>query len=467
VTPIGTTKVLANGTELPDKRLKQFLLDLVNARVAGAGDAADAEDHTDSIFRLYQEFLPHAPRSPQEAQQNFPLLMALMRRWKKFDPRRLPKGREPYQHGIVGEMHDRLRAVWTAGDAEAAKWRLKGFESFLGEVMAAGSTSGPPAPDAPPPQRDAMAPGALPPAAPLSQALAYLGRNIRKLKKCAKRRCDTPFFIAKRQEDQCCSEECADAVRSASKKRYWRGKRQKVDEGKQPKGEPAAKKGSVKKSAIPAEQPAIADADLREFVLDVVNADDRKIDDGTVYFFTRYPAFFPTKDKDIEAVASLARRNPTLAGQLRSEFPRMYLRGLVRDLCEGLRRIWRQAKDSSTAEREFFELHSLVHRQTDIRAAGDRTLQPPPAHAPIHQALRWARQRLPKLRRCQNEDCPRHPFFVARRNERHCTEECRHAAQNATKLASWKGHYKDGKWVKNPAKGRGRPKAPAPEPERR
>jgi hypothetical protein len=151
--------------------------------------------------------------------------MALMNRWKEFDPHRLPTKLETYQREIVAEMRDRLRAVWEAGDVEAAGWRLRGFESFMNEVMAASPASGQPAPDVPTPQRDAMAPGALPPDAPLSQALAYLGRNLRRLKKCSNRGCDTPFFIAKRSDDECCTEVCANEMRGRSKKQYWEGKR--------------------------------------------------------------------------------------------------------------------------------------------------------------------------------------------------------------------------------------------------
>lgn len=105
VTQMTQRKVLADGTKVPDKRLRKFLLDLANAQLT------DAEDHTGTIFHLYSEFLPYAPLSPQEAQQNFPLLMALMSRWKKFDPHCLPDGREPYQRGIVAEMRERLWSV--------------------------------------------------------------------------------------------------------------------------------------------------------------------------------------------------------------------------------------------------------------------------------------------------------------------------------------------------------------------
>ena len=289
-------KVLADEAKVPDKRLRNFLLGLANAQLT------DAEDHAGTIFHRYPEFLPHAPRSPQEAQQNSPLLMALMNRWREFDARRLPEGLEAYQRGIVAEMRDRLRAVWAAGDVEAAEGRLTDLRAFMHEVMAAGLKSGPPAPDALPPQHDAMAPSALPPDAPLSQALAYLGRNLRKVKRCANQGCDTPFFIAKRPEDECCSPVCANEMRGLKRKRYWDRKRkgQAVPERGAPK--PAAKGVAAKGTGIRGGQKTIADSALKDFVLDVVNADKKKIEDGKLYFFSQYPAFFPTKDRDIEAV---------------------------------------------------------------------------------------------------------------------------------------------------------------------
>jgi len=453
-------KVLADETKIPDKKLEQFLLDLVNAHVTG-GDVTVTEDDAGAIFHLYSKFLPHAPSKPQEAQQNFPLLIALMRRWMQFHPGRLPEGKEPYQRGIVAEMRDRLQAIWTAGDPKVAKWRLRGFQSFMHEVLAAGSTPEPTTPDAPPPGPDVTSPKALPTDAPLSQALAYLWRKLRNLKTCAYRKCRTPFFVGKRRENLTCSEECAAAMRGDYKRRWWRGKLRIQGKGKQPGGEPVAKEGGVKSSGVQGEQPRIADSEVKAFILDVVNADDKKIDDGKMYFFSRYPKFFPTRDQDVEAVASLARRNPRVVGQLRSEFPRMYHRGLIRNLCEGLRSVWR-AKDDSTAEREFFKLHSLVHRQMDIRAAGDRTLRPPSAHAPIHQALRWVRQHLSKLRKCGNNGCA-HPYFVATGKQRFCSEECAHVGQKASKRRSWGKHGPE--WRRKPAKGKGGPDAPMLNPE--
>ena len=438
-------KVLADEAKVPDKKLKNFLLGLANALLT------DAEDHSGTIFDRYPEFLPRAPRNPQEAQQNFPLLMALMNRWKEFDPRRLPTKLETYQREIVAEMRDRLRAVWEAGDADTAEWRLAVFKSFMVEVTAAGPASGP-APDSPPPQRDAIALRVLPPTASLSQALAYLGRNIRKLKRCANRVCDTPFFIAERPEDQCCSKECPNEARRQFKEQYWERKRKGLVVPERGEPQPAAERVAAKGIGVRGDNKAIADSALKEFVLDVVNADRKEIDDGKMYFFSRYPDFFPTKDHDIKAVVSLWSQSPAMVGKMRQEWPAIYHRGLMRDLHEGLRGVW-QIEDVSTAGRLLFELQSFVHGQVNISGTAHRTTQPSSSH-PIQQALLWVGQHLLKLRRCRNVKCPSpRPFFVAVGKQEYCSPECSHEGKKESKLLSWKEHQHKHKWVKKPGKG--------------
>lgn len=333
---------------------------------------------------------------------------------------------------------------------EAAGWRLTGFESFMGEVMAAGPASGPLPPDNLPPQRGAMAPRALPPDTALSQALAYLRRNLRKLKKCANRRCDAPFFVARRLEDQCCSKVCADEVRGRYKKRYWKWKRKGLAAMGKPK--PVAKRVKAKSARIQGRQEAIADSVLEEFVLDVVNADKKNIDDGKLYFYVQYPKFFPTWEGDIKAVVALARNSPAMFEKMKQEWPAIYCRGLMRELHEGLRGVW-QAEDESVAERLLLELRSICHRQMGISGQPDKSLPPPSSH-PIQQALQWVGERLPKLRRCRNDRCPGPlPFFVAAGNQQYCSLACSHEGQKESKLRSWGKHQHQHKWVKKPGKG--------------
>ncbi len=428
-------KVLASERKRQDRENKKFLQALVNAQT-------EAKDASGVIFHDYHEFLPRAPRSPQEAQQNFPLLLALMYRWKNFSPHGLPKGVEAYQRGIVAEMRDRLLTVWEAGkagDVEAARWRLEGFKSFMHEVMTAGSNSGPPAPDATPHKPDATARKAAPPDARLSQALAYLGRNLRKLKVCARQGCPHPFFVGNREEDQYCSYDCTYDRKRKGPAVLQRGEPQ-----------PAVKKVAEESIGSQGEQLTIAEPDLKAFILDVVNTDDKEMDDPNLRFFSKYPAFFPTKDKDIEAVVALAKHNPAMFEKMKEEWPWLHHRSLMRELHRGLRGLWQE--EDTTAERLLFELRSIVHHRVDINRGGDRALQPPPVDAPIQQALVWVGQHLSKLRRCRNVRChgPR-TFFVADTKEQFCPDdECRHVGEKASKLRSWEKHRQE--WRKKRSK---------------
>ena len=320
VTQMRRRRILADEAKIPDKKLEQFLLDLVNAHVAQTGDGVTtAGDDAGRIFRLYSKFLPHVPSTPQEAYQNFMLLVVLKMRRKPPDPRLLPKEEVAYQRGIVAEIRDQLRGVWTAGDAETAEWRLSGLYSLAQEFMAGAARPGLLTPDAPPSQPSAGTRRVLPADAPLSQALFYVWRKLGKLKKCPNPECPNKFFIAVREGQPCCSKECAHVKRREYKKAWWRGKRHKPDEGERPEGEPVAKKGGVEKGEIQGGQPSMAESDVKAFVLDFVNADGGKIDDGRMYLFSRYPAFFPTRERDIKAVLSLTRRDPSVREQLKGD----------------------------------------------------------------------------------------------------------------------------------------------------
>ncbi len=448
-------RTLADEAKIPDKKLEQFLLDLVNAHVAETGDGVTtAEDDAGRVFRLYSKFLPHAPSTPDEAYQHLTLLILLKMRWKISEPRLPLREEEDYQRGIVGEMRDQLQAVWTAGDAETAEWRLLSVYSLMQELMGAAKPKML-TPDAPPSQSDVATPRALPTDAPLSQAMVYMWRKLGKLKKCPNPECPNTFFIAVREEQQCCSEECAAVNRREYKKAWWRRKRRKLDKGKQPERERVAKKGGVKKSGLRGEQPSIAESDVKAFILDVVNADEGKIDDGKMYLFSRYPAFFPTKDQDM-ALLLLTR----MRGQA---FPHMYHRGIFKDLRDGLRHLWR-SKDEFTAAWMFFRLQSVMQSKIDVSRDWETTLQPPSPHVPIHQALRWVRQHRPKLRKCGNRKCP-HPFFVAAVNQRFCSKACAHLEQKINKLGWWKKHGSE--WRRNWAKGKRGHKAPMPKRKQR
>lgn len=331
-----------------------------------------------------------------------------MARWRDYDPRRLPQGPLEYQKGIVAEMSERLQLIWKANNEQTARWRLSGFESWMYEVMAGSSAAQP-----------------LPPGAPLAQAFAYLRRKCGKLRRCANAECHRPFFIAAKGERRYCSKRCAE-----TKPRHSKIK------------EPLPTNKDV--------QSQIPESAVKVFIHDLANADDEKIDDGKLYSFTHYPAFFPTKDQDIAAVASLAAHNPAMLAKMKDEWPQIYHRSLIRDLRDGLRNIW-QSEDVSKAEWQMFRLQSLMHRHLDLCVAPESKLQPPPAHAPIHQALNWVRENFSNLRKCKNADC-RLPLFVAVGKQRFCSTACADVEQRMHKKRWWEKHGEE--WRRNRAEGK-------------
>jgi hypothetical protein len=303
--------------------------------------------------------------TPQEAYQNFMLLAVLKMRRKPSDSGLLLKEEEDYQRGFVAEMRDQLRAAWTATDAETAEWRLMSIYSLMQELMAGAAKPRMLTPDAPRSQSDVATHRALPLDAPLSQAMVYMWRKLGKLRKRPNPECLNTFFIAVREEQQCCSEECAAVNRRVYKKAWWRRKRRKLYKGKEPEGEYVARRGEVKKGESRAGQPSIAESAVKAFILDVVNAEDGNIDDGKMYLFSRHPALFPTRDRDIRTVLSLTFRNPSMREQLKIAFPRMYHRRLFKDLRDGLRNFW-QSKDEFTAAWMLFRLQSSMQSRISV-----------------------------------------------------------------------------------------------------
>jgi hypothetical protein len=452
-------KVLANEAKIPDSRLEGLLLDIVNARVIETRfraakhtegkeepelqfDVIGTEDDTDDIFKRYSKYLPYAPKTPQELRYNSSLLMAFRRRWRVFHFF-IPKQVEVYRRGIIAEVRDHLRTIWELGDVEARNWRLKSFQSFMNDIMAAGPASGRLQPDA-------MAPSALPPDSPMSQALSFLGRKVNLLKICANPECPRPFLIASRADQKVCDlPECAKAMRRASKKRYWDIKLERPGKGEKPTGGSSAKESGTMGGEVQVQHPKISKGDIEKFVLDVVNADKTKIDNRKLYFFIQYPKFFPTWEGDVEAVVLLAGNNPVMLEKMKKEWPEIYHRGLMRDLHEGLRGIWHTG-DESVAGRLLFKLQSVMHRDVDLSRGSDKSL-PPQSH-PIQQALQWVGEHLSKLRRCRNVKCPGpHPFFVAKTKEVFCSAACSHVGEKESKRHSWKKNK--ARWRRKPSKG--------------
>lgn len=346
-------KVLANVTKIRDDKLERFLLDLANAH------ADESADDTLRIFRLYWQFLPHPPGTPEEAVPLLPVFSGYFGKRGEL----LPKEPLVYQRGIIAGLRDWLQEIWKADDEYTAEWRRLHFRSEMKKVMP------------------------LPTDAPLAQALTYLWRQLGKLKTCANPACISPFFIAARRERRCCqSPMCVTALRREYKSRWWCGKLKKVDDSNQPEGQPVVDTGGAPNRETHGERPRIAEPALKAFMLDVVNADDSKINDRKMYFFTHYPEFFPTRDADTEAALPRFQRRWTTPEGLRMEVPLIYHRAEIGILRDGLRAAW-QAEDRAAAEEHIFEAQFELHGIMDVHSRQDWRLQPPSTDAPIHQAL--------------------------------------------------------------------------------
>lgn len=438
VTQMKPRKNLANDKKIPDDKLEAFLFWLVNARVAETGD------DTDRLYERYSQFLPCPPSTPDEAT---PLLPMFARYWCKSGEL-LPKEPVVYKRGIIAGLRERLRDVWKAEDEYTAEWRLFHFQSGMNRAMTDSTVSEPL------------------PEAPLTQALAYLWRKLGKLKKCLNPDCPKPFFIAAKVDQKVCGlASCIAAKVSESQRDSWRRRKlHKLGEGKQPEGEPVAENGRGMSGKIQGQQPRIAEPAIKAFILDVANADDKRIDEGELYFFSRYPEFFPTKDADIEAVSPMFQRRWTTPEGLKMEVPLIYHRAAIGTLRDRLRDAW-QAEDEAAAGWQLFLAQSALHGIMDVHSRQDWTLQPPSALAPIPQALRWVRQNFSKLRKCGNGECPRHRFFVATGKARYCSRECRQVGQKPHKRGWWNKHGQE--WRRKQAEGKGDRRSSLPDQHQR
>lgn len=190
-----------------------------------------------------------------------------------------------------------------------------------------------------------------------------------------------------------------------------------------------------------AKEPNISDKTLEKFITHAVNAGDELTDGSNQYFFERYKKFFPSVPKRREIVLSLLpifrRKWTSDKGLVEDELPTIYYRSVIGELRDGLRAIW-EAEDEYTAAWRLFHLHYTLHR---LAGATDKPqLQPPPIHAPIHQAIHWLGKRFTKLRKCANPDC-KAPFFVADRGtRRYCSDLCSDAGQLEVKRRWFREH---------------------------
>ena len=144
----------------------------------------------------------------------------------------------------------------------------------------------------------------------------------------------------------------------------------------------------------------IAEQQLKDFILEVVNAAGRLVDGSDDYLAQKYRQFFPTRDRDIQVLAEVLSRlrdpnhpdpnNPFF----QKEAGEMLCRGVIRDLRNGLRAIW-LAGNENAAECRIFKLQALIHWGTNYEDSRDRRFHPPSPDTPIELATRVSQSRVP------------------------------------------------------------------------
>lgn len=195
----------------------------------------------------------------------------------------------------------------------------------------------------------------------------------------------------------------------------------------------------------------IADHQLEDFILEVVNAADRQVDGSDDYLALKYRQFFPTWGRDIQLFADVFSRlrdpnHPDPNNPLfQKEAGVILCRGVIRELRNRLRVVW-LAEYDDVAEWRICMLQLLVHERTDFEDKRSRDVHPPSPDAPIELAIDWVQRHLLMLRVCRNPDCPR-PFFIASAaQQRLCSDACVEIAQHAHRRRWWrdnKGRQQD------------------------
>jgi hypothetical protein len=184
------------------------------------------------------------------------------------------------------------------------------------------------------------------------------------------------------------------------------------------------------------------DQQLKDFMLEVVNAPDRQVDGSDDYLVQKYRQFFPTRDPDIQLVGEMLSRfrnpnHPTSNDPFdQKEAGEMLCRGVIGGLRNGLRAVWRAEYDD-VAEWRIFMLQLQAHWRTNFEDQRSRDFYPPSPDTPIELVVDWVRRHLLMLRICRNPECTR-PFFVAHLAQQRFCLECVSASQKAHKRRWWR-----------------------------
>ncbi len=391
------TNYLAQGPVIDERRWRKFLRNVVNA--------SDQQIDRLTNNRTYADFFPVI----KDMDSIRALLPLYGRRWSGSGNAPVPvEDTNALHRGVIAEMRDRLRGIWEAEDVHAAGWRLSNWQV---QLLSAGQH------------------------APIRQALYYLQRHLDRLRKCGYSGCEEPLFITPRDTQPFCSLSCAQrALKENSKRKKVLTQSGDIVQNSGPRNDGRESK-RLRAHAGPAT--GLTDRIISEFLVGVVNAEDKYTDGSNQYFFLQYPMFFPMAECDIDAFYRTFCAG--MGGEVdKVEVSQIYYRAVIGTLRIRLRGVWK-AEDNSTAGWRMFILQSEMYKMMDITQDWhEKNLQPPPLHAPIHHALHWLRQNLSKLRKCRNALCVS-PFFIADKTKtQYCSDSCRKAAKNESRRKWWK-----------------------------
>jgi hypothetical protein len=191
-------KTLAVDHKIPERKLRTFLLDVVNA------DEQSVDGTVDYFFSHYSQFFPSKETDIKA------LLPFMGRRMTSKEGLQL-ESRQVYYRAMIGELRDSLRAIWDAEDEYTAEWRVFNLQLQSHRITDAKNYQWRDKNLRPPPLDT-----------PISQALHYLHRNFDKLRRCGNADCKTPYFIADRGKQSYCSVECAGVAQKEYKRRWWK-----------------------------------------------------------------------------------------------------------------------------------------------------------------------------------------------------------------------------------------------------
>jgi hypothetical protein len=435
-------KTLVKNAKITDRQLKDFILDVVNAadRHVGGSD--------DYLLQKHRHFFPTSDRDTQIIAEAF----SRMRDPNQPNPNNpflRKEAREVLCRAVIGELRNRLRAVWLAEYNDVAEWRLCMLQLHMHRVANAEDLRRrhlyPPSPDT-----------------PIELAIDWVQRNLFMLRVCRNPECGTPFFVAGSTQKGLCSAACVVVAQKAHKRLWWTNEkgshfhkrqnqqrqtgRDRTDRSavsgsdgivweramqSKVKIRPGAKISKRPDTPVPKGE---REGTLKRFLHNVVNAPANRID----HLLLTYASFFPSMTRTERLVARNAVSDPFLTPESLMTTMKQEKREACEQLREGLQNIW-DASDYDTALWRLFTLQDKLHRSADPEVYGEEEeVNPPPIRQPVHQALALLRRNLHLLRKCGNAACETNRFFIAgKSSQRYCSVYCTTAAQQEFKTRWW------------------------------